>query len=113
MLRRCFRSFGAFLVVSADFNLNPHTWQAEALHSNGSQNRLVVGEPLLEVANRGRVPFLAELDEVEPDLVHLAPAFAACVLEAVIDVSKGLIDFFAEVCWDLAGLWVPAACGGD
>jgi hypothetical protein len=99
--------------MGANLNLNPHARQAEAAHPDASQNGLVVGEPLLEVANRSRERLFVDLGEVEPDLVHLTPAFTACVLEAIIDICEGLVDFFVKVCRDLAGLRVPTACGGE
>lgn len=102
-------SLCTLLVVGLAFNLDTHAGKTELVDANACENRAVVRQPLLEVADAGHDRLFAEVGEIQADLVDLAPALAASVLQAVLDVGKGLVDFLVEVRRDLAGLRVPSA----
>jgi hypothetical protein len=80
--------------------------------ANACQDRAMVRQPLLQVPDRSHHRRLTKVGEVKPDLVDLGPALSAGMLEGVVDVCKGLIDFVVEVTGNLTGRWVPAAWDG-
>ena len=97
--------------VRHNFNLNVHTLQAQLLHANGRQQRLVIRAALAQVADHMAERFLVERLRVAPGLVHLLPALAASLLQGVLHVRERLVDLPAQVRADLFRDAVPATCG--
>lgn len=96
--------------MSADFNLNPHPLYCQLRHPNSRHNRLVRSMLLQHALNR-LLHFLTRSQIEQADAIDiLPPSSSAGNLQCVLDVVKGLFDFFAEVGVDLMGFAVPAAC---
>jgi hypothetical protein len=72
----------------------------------------MVRQPRLQVADQGTHGFFGDVGHVQADLEDFRPTLAAGVLEAVVDILKGLINLFVDVGRDGRGLAVPAAYVG-
>jgi hypothetical protein len=94
--------------MSDDFDLHPHSRKSKLVYTETGGGGLVVRRPLFQVSNGRHEGWLAEVGEVDPDLVNLRPALSASMLQGVIDVGEGLINLLVQVCGNLAGFRVPA-----
>lgn len=96
--------------MSFDLNLDPHTRKTQGSDPNASKNGPMVWRPLLEVSDRSHKGLLTDFSEIQADLVDLRPAGSAGILETVLDIGEGAVDFLVKVCGNDAGLGVPASC---
>lgn len=71
---------------------------------------MVVGHPLLEVADDGFLGVLVQLDVVRVDAVDLRPALAAAISQSGVDVDEGLVDLLRDELGDVEVGVVEATC---
>lgn len=74
---------------------------------------MIVGHPLLEVADHGILGLLVQLDVERVDAIDVRPAaLAAGVTECRVDVDEGLVDLLGDELRDVQVRVVEAACDG-
>ena len=81
--------------MSHDLNLYLHIIESQLLHSNPSQQRLMIRAVFSKIADNMQIRFFIHCCKVTADFIDLLPTFSAGLLQSVFDVCKGLVDLFA------------------